>query len=178
MKQHVAFLRAINVGGRTVKMDALHRLFCEIGYWDAKTFLASGNVVFSYAGEDLRQVETSLEARMQKTFGFETVVMVRTMDEVKALATYEAFSPDEVEQAGAYNLAFLKDAIPSDAVDKLVGLGNDIDHLHAYARHIYWLCAVKQSESQFSNKVLEKTLGVSSTIRGMSTINKLISRFG
>ena len=41
-----AFLRAINVGGHVVKMDALRRHFEQMQFTSVQTFIASGNVVF------------------------------------------------------------------------------------------------------------------------------------
>ena len=42
----VAFLRAVNVGKRQMKMAELKALCEELGYTDIKTILASGNVRF------------------------------------------------------------------------------------------------------------------------------------
>jgi uncharacterized protein (DUF1697 family) len=39
------------------------------------------------------------------------------------------------------------------------------------------LCRKKQSESTFSNAVLEKKLGLKSTLRGVNTIQKLAARY-
>jgi uncharacterized protein (DUF1697 family) len=47
MPRCVAFLRAVNVGGRVLKSDALKKAFESAGATDPETFLASGNVVFS-----------------------------------------------------------------------------------------------------------------------------------
>ena len=46
MTRLIAFLRAINVGGHTVKMDHLRQLFESLGFSGVETFIASGNVVF------------------------------------------------------------------------------------------------------------------------------------
>ena len=46
-RRFIAFLRALNVGGHVVKMDALKRHFERLGFADVETFIASGNVVFS-----------------------------------------------------------------------------------------------------------------------------------
>ncbi|HXW01123.1 MAG TPA: DUF1697 domain-containing protein, partial [Anaerolineae bacterium] len=46
LPKYIAFLRAINVGGHTVKMDYLRRLFEEMGFSKVETFIASGNVIF------------------------------------------------------------------------------------------------------------------------------------
>ncbi len=45
MPKYIAFLRAINVGGHTVKMDYLRVLFETLGFSDVETFIASGNVI-------------------------------------------------------------------------------------------------------------------------------------
>ena len=42
----IAFLRAVNVGGRVVKMDRLRALFEGEGFTGVETFIASGNVIF------------------------------------------------------------------------------------------------------------------------------------
>jgi len=44
--RYAAFLRAINVGGHTVKMEPLRRVFESAGFDDVETIIASGNVVF------------------------------------------------------------------------------------------------------------------------------------
>jgi len=60
MPRCVAFLRAINVGGRTVKMDYLRSLFEDLGFADVETFIASGNVVFE---SKVKGVERRLRRR-------------------------------------------------------------------------------------------------------------------
>lgn len=41
MPKHIAFLRAINVGGHTVKMDHLRNIFESLGFSNVETFIAS-----------------------------------------------------------------------------------------------------------------------------------------
>ena len=50
MPRFAAFLRAVNVGGRVVKMEALKWIFESMGLADVESFIASGNVVFSSKG--------------------------------------------------------------------------------------------------------------------------------
>jgi len=56
-------------------------------------------------------------------------------------------------------------------------LKTDIDDFHVHGREVYWLCLKKQSESKFSNVVLEKTLGMRSTMRGIKTIKKIAEKY-
>jgi uncharacterized protein (DUF1697 family) len=58
-----------------------------------------------------------------------------------------------------------------------MSLTSTIDRFVPHGREIYWLCRKKQSESTFSNAVLEKTLGVRSTLRGGNTIQKMVARY-
>jgi len=44
-------------------------------------------------------------------------------------------------------------------------------------REVFWLCRMKQSESSFSNAVLEKTTGRPSTLRGMNTLKKMAEKY-
>ena len=50
MTTRIAFLRAVNVGGRTVPMSRLVEVFGGLGYEGAWTHINSGNVVFEATG--------------------------------------------------------------------------------------------------------------------------------
>lgn len=177
MSKQVAFLRAINVGGRRIKMDELNAIFKNAGLKDVQTFLASGNVIFDINIEDAPLLEEKLEQSIFEHFGFESHVMIRSIADLKAIQLYEAFRDDDIEQAVAYNVAFLKKEISGEAQKRLMALQNEVDRFHVHEREIYWLCVVKQSESKFSNVVLERTIKAPSTFRGISTINKLLNKF-
>jgi uncharacterized protein (DUF1697 family) len=58
-----------------------------------------------------------------------------------------------------------------------MALKTDIDDFHVHGREIYWLCRKKQSESTFSNAVLEKTIGRRSTLRGVDTVKKMAAKY-
>jgi len=58
-----------------------------------------------------------------------------------------------------------------------MALKSDIDDFHIHGREVYWLCLKKQSESKFSNAVLEKTLGRKSTLRGLNTVKKMAEKY-
>src|SRR5450631_163899 len=87
----VAFLRAVNVGGRTVKMDALRAAFEGLALTRIETFIASGNVIFDSRARDLAALERKIEAQLLASFGFEIDAFVRRLDEVAAVAAHPAF---------------------------------------------------------------------------------------
>ncbi|MGH9273531.1 MAG: DUF1697 domain-containing protein, partial [Acidimicrobiales bacterium] len=80
--RHVAFLRAVNVGKRQVKMAQLREVVVGLGYDDVRTYIASGNVAFDAAGTG-PSLERNLEPAFQDAFGFEIPTYVRTLAEVE-----------------------------------------------------------------------------------------------
>ncbi len=176
MPDYICFLRAINVGGHTVRMEELRAMFLSLGCKDVETFIASGNVIFQ-AGGDPAKLEKKFETRLRSSLGYEVSVFLRTRAEVKAIAQYQPFPEPQVQSAAALNVALLSQPLPPGAGKALLALENGIDQFHAHGREVYWLCKEKQSGSTFSNAVFEKTLKIRSTFRGISTIRKLAAKY-
>jgi uncharacterized protein (DUF1697 family) len=175
--RYIAFLRAINVGGHTVKMDVLRRMFESLGFSNVETFIASGNVIFETPSKDNKMLEGRIGKKLKEALGYEIAAFIRTDAEVAAIASYKPFRKSELDAAAALNVAFLADALDRESTNKLMTLKTDIDDFHVHEREIYWLCLKKQSESTFSNVLLEKTLGRQSTLRGINTVRKMAEKY-
>src|SRR4051794_9477238 len=76
MGRGVALLRAVNVGGRKLPMAELRALCAELGWTGGATYIQSGNVVFTAAGE-AQAAETALESAIARQFGLAVPVIVR-----------------------------------------------------------------------------------------------------
>ena len=176
MAAYIAFLRAINVGGHVVKMDHLRQLFETLGFSGVETFIASGNVLFETGSGDAAALERKIELKLREALGYDVATFTRTGAELKALAAHKAFSQPRLDAAAAFNIAFLKGPLDAETERKVMALRTAIDDFHVHGRELYWLCAKKQSESTFSNAVLEKTTGKPSTIRGFGTVQKLAAK--
>jgi uncharacterized protein (DUF1697 family) len=80
--KYVALLRGINVGGnKKVEMRKLAAVFTQMGYSDVRTYINSGNVIFSSKDKDFTQIEPALK----KVFGFTIEVVIRDARSIKAL---------------------------------------------------------------------------------------------
>src|SRR5256885_14719624 len=160
MPRYIAFLRAINVGGRhTVKMDFLRHLFETLGFSSVETFIASGNIVFETTVKNAQVLEWKIENGLREALGYEVATFIRTSEELAAIANYQPFSQSDLDGAVALNIAFLSDRLDDKSEQMMIGLRTDIDDFHIHEREIYWLCRKQQSESKISNAVLEKALG-------------------
>ncbi len=65
---YVALLRAVNVGGRQLKMDELRRIAGELGLENPRTFIASGNLLFA-SGKGEAALKRELEAAIADAYG-------------------------------------------------------------------------------------------------------------
>lgn len=83
--RYVALLRGINLGKRTVKMDALRKLFEGMGYTGVRTLLASGNVVFTAGDKDAQALRAAIEAQFARSFGFAAHILLRSAAQIAAL---------------------------------------------------------------------------------------------
>jgi uncharacterized protein (DUF1697 family) len=179
MPKYVALLRAINVGGHTVKMDYLRRLFEAIGLANVETFIASGNVIFDSKSGNQLALERKIEKHLREALGYEVATFVRATSELKAVAAYKPFSDDELNKEGhALFIGFVVNSPGHQAKQKLLSYCGEIDDLHVEGREIYWLCrAKKMSDSKFSGAVLEKILGMQATFRNSTTIRKIAAKY-
>ena len=177
MTRYIAFLRSINVGGHVIKMDVLRGLFESLGFLNIETFIASGNVLFDTSSKDSGVLEKKIESKLREALGYDVATFIRTDADLKAIAEYKPFPQSQLDAAMAFNVAFLKESLDDQLTKKVMTLRTDIDNFHVYGRELYWLCQKKQSDSTFSNVVLEKTLGRSSTIRGVNTIQKIAAKY-
>ena len=169
----IAFLRAINVGGHTVKMDNLRQLFQEMGFSHVESFIASGNIIFESATSDREQLVRQIEPYLHQKLGYPVATFLRTPAELTAIATHRPFE----QEGSALLVAFLTHPPTPEAIQKLMAFKNQVDNFQIHGREVYWLCQTKQSESTFSGNVLEKAMGVQATLRSWSTIQKMATKY-
>jgi uncharacterized protein (DUF1697 family) len=83
MTTYVALLRGINVGGKhPIRMPELVACFEALGARDVRTYIQSGNVLFTHRGA--RPREERFEAAILERFGFDVPVVLRTREEMAA----------------------------------------------------------------------------------------------
>jgi uncharacterized protein (DUF1697 family) len=178
MPRHVALLRAINVGGHTVKMDQLRSLFEALSFQDVSTFIASGNVLFSTARAGSRGLEPKIERHLASALGFQVATFVRTPAELAAIVQHDAFSPAVVRKAHALWISFLKAPPTAEARERVVALACETDDFRVHGREIHWLRRAASGEAIVSGSALEKALGAPMTARNITTVRKLAALSG
>jgi uncharacterized protein (DUF1697 family) len=178
-QQYIAFLRAINVGGHTVKMDHLRTLFEQLEVDDVATFIASGNVIFTTSSGTARTLEQRIESHLATSLGYDVATFLRTPTAVNDIAAYDPF-PDVTWQDAGYSLyvMFLQSPPAAAAARAAAALSNDVDTLRVHGRELYWLSAKTLGQSSLTGAQLERALGQPGTMRNITTVRRLAAKYG
>jgi uncharacterized protein (DUF1697 family) len=173
--RHVAFLRAVNVGGRVVKMATLKQIFENLKLTEVETFIASGNVIFTSAAAAGR-LEPLIEKGLQKALGYAVMTFLRTTEEIAAVAAHDPFGTP-LPPGGRLYVGFLRHPPSASARERIMALTTPKDAFAVQGRELYWLCAVPSMESIISGTTLEKVLGQPATLRNVNTVRRLAAKY-
>lgn len=174
--KYVAFLRALNVGGRTAKSAEILPVFESAGLVNVSSFLASGNILFETNSGDLDELTQKLESSFHNAFGFMSHIFIRSSGELRTILQHEPFDPQLRAKLPTNCVGFTRRKLPPDSLELLKSLGNDLDYFAVTSTEIYWASKSKQSEASFTLKQLEKSLGLEASFRGMNTIKRLVAK--
>jgi uncharacterized protein (DUF1697 family) len=162
MTAFVGLLRAVNVGGRKLVMTDLKAVAEKLGLGAAKTYIASGNLLFTSAKSE-GEVKAALETALTKHMGKPVGAMVRTANEMAAVAAANPFADEPGNRVVAI---FLDEAPPKDATDHAK---NVVDERIALGRReIYVHYPSGQGDSK-----LRIPPAANGTARNMNTVTKL-----
>ena len=174
--RHVAFLRAINIGGHTVKMAHLRTLFEGLGLKNVETFIASGNVLFDAPSASADKLESRIEQHLGKALGYEALTYIRPLASLARVATDHPFVAHAAD-GHALSIGFLKAPLSAERAAVLQELGTDYDAFHVTDREVYWLCrGPRMSDSKLFGKVLDRAIGSPVTFRNVTTVRKLAAK--
>lgn len=132
MGSFVALLRAVNVGGTgKLPMSELKAMCEELGFAAVRTYIASGNVVFTSRKSEAA-IKTALEKRLHAYAGAPIGVLVRSAAEMAQVSADNPFPKAAPNRTVAI---FLDSAPPEDALASIRGQNNE--ELRLGRREIY-----------------------------------------
>ncbi len=122
MKTFVALLRAVNVGGTgKLPMVDLRALAEAEGLLDVRTYIQSGNLLFSTA-DDPMTVKAALEKRLEGSLGKPVGVIIRTAQEIQAVLDANPFPNAEPNKVA---VLFLDSSPSLTTVEDAKGLADE-----------------------------------------------------
>lgn len=174
MERYATILRGINVSGqKKIRMADLSRLYETLGFTNVRTYIQSGNVIFDSVPVKPDNLIREIEQAIQKKFGFDVPVLVRTREEIRAAISANPFLKEKDIDATKLHLTFLEHVPEKSAVREFDPGSLGQDRYSIEETNVYLYCPGGYGKTRLSNTFLEKQLGVRATTRNWKTVNAL-----
>jgi len=170
--RYVAIIRAMNVGGKNlVKMDRLREMFEECGYSDVRTYIQSGNVVFTAKHAPARCV-AAIERALTIEMGKPVAAQIRSAAQIAKIVAANPYARRKGLNPALLAVSFLSEPLGAAQIKALRGVKSGDDTFVARGNELYIYCPDGYGRSKLAiaiDRVLTKT----TTSRNWNTVTKL-----
>lgn len=168
----IALLRGINVGSSARIPMADLRILCEdLGWNDVRTYIQSGNVVFS-ADVSAAVLERDLEQALERRFGLTVSVLVRSGPQWSDYVRSNPFADASEREPNLVMLALAKLSPKADAVDRLRERAT-VEQVERAGDALWIHFAGGSGRSKLTPGLLDRFAGSPVTTRNWRTVLKL-----
>jgi uncharacterized protein (DUF1697 family) len=175
MARYIALLRGINVGGKNpIAMAGLKTCFEENGFGDVRTYIQSGNVVFSSPVSNQTELTRQIERLLGTTFEhYAASVVLRSRSQMRAIVDRapKGFGTDPSKHR--YDVIFLKPPLTAKTAMKSLSMKEDVDRGWAANGVLYFSRLTSRAAQSRLNRVVSLPIYQQMTIRNWNTTTKL-----
>ncbi len=170
---HVALLRGLNVGGNNkLPMADLRAALVGAGFEGVRTYIQSGNVVFSSV-RPAESLEAYIEGVLEREFDLRVPVVVRTQSQWTEVVQGNPFSDESRSEPNRVQLCLAKRAPAPDAAEQLQAIATRDERIVAAGAAIWIHFPNGIGDSKLTPAVLDRCVGSSVTARNWRTVTKL-----
>lgn len=164
MKERVAFLRGINIGGNVkLSMSQLVEMCSRAGFKNVHTYINSGNAIFESDKTQSQNIQM-LESELLKTMSRQIDVVIRDAQELKELVENNPFKKADPAKVG---VVLLNKSLPKDYLKDFNHSGPE--EIQISDREIY----VHYSEGMGRSKLKLPKIEEKGTVRNINTLSKI-----
>ncbi len=145
-------------------MKELSAVCTELGLRDVRTYIQSGNVIFSSRRSEDR-IRAELEHALAEKLGKKIDVMVRTASELRSVLEDNPFPDAQPAQVG---VVFLADPVPRGLADKFTTIGREEIRPGTREIYIHYPDGMGRSKLKFPP-------GMTATVRNINTVARLVA---
>lgn len=174
-EKYIALLRGINVGGNSlIKMAELKVCLADNGLEKVKTYIASGNIIFSSPETDQEKLAAKINKTIKDEFGLDVAVLVLSKSH------YEKIVKDIPKDFGTkegwrYNVWFLLPPYEMGQVLQDIGAFKpDIESLTVGDGVLYQSVFMEKYGRTTTSKLASLPIYKKMTIRNLNTTRKLL----
>lgn len=172
MITHVALRRAVNVGENMLKMGRLREMLAELGLGGVKTYLQSGNALFSAKATPAR-LSAMIEARLCGETRLPVCVLIRTPTQLERILDANPFLREPGIDPKKLHVTFLAGPASKAGLATLGTVKSAADRWQAAGAEVYLHCPDGYGRTKLNNTAIEKLLGTRATTRNWNTVRAL-----
>ena len=173
--RYIALLRGINVGGRNkLPMRELTACIESLGGREVRTYIQSGNAVFTLDTPMAAGWATALADSIKRSAGLSTPVIVFRAAEFRAIMRRNPYlARGSATDPAHLHVYLLSEKATASALAKLDPDRSPGDTFIATPRAIYLHLPHGVARTKITNQYVDTTLGLTSTARNWRTMNAI-----
>ena len=177
MKRYIAFLRGINISGKNkVPMAELKKVFEELRFREVKTYLNSGNVIFSSDEDNTGSFTDQIETMIKNHFGLDIPVFVTSKEELEDILNNAPGWWGNENKEIYDNLIFIMPPATFAEVWGEIGKPREgLEKIKDYKTAVFW--SFRRKDYQKTNwwpKTASANISSKLTIRTANTVRKIV----
>ncbi len=178
MPVHVAFLRAVNVGQRQVRMADLRGVLEGAGFDEVETYIQTGNVRVRTTTRSTAKVGAELARVIEDWKGFAVPCVVRTPAQLRAtVAAVDAVAP-LLRPPGRRYVALADGTVPTQAAAQLDAWAEPGERARVLGADVLAELGNGFQGTRLTNTRLERITGLTTTWRDLKVVRELATRWG
>ncbi|MDD2531018.1 MAG: DUF1697 domain-containing protein [Bacteroidales bacterium] len=175
MKTYISLLRGINIGGhKKIKMDSLRENFSSLGYSNIKTYIQSGNILFSSKEEDKTKLEKEISSMILDKYGFDVPVLVLNSEELNEVISNNPFANSTNHNKDFIHITFLSNEVKEFNFTEIDSKKESEDEYKIINKTVYLYLPKGYGNTKIHNNFLEKLLKTQATTRNWKTCLELL----
>jgi len=172
LKTYIALFRGINVGGKnTLPMKELVVLLQQFGLGNIRTYIQSGNVVFTCGVIDTGRMAAGISAKIKETYGFDPHIQILGLGELEEAISKNPF-PESESKPESLHVGFLGAKPAGPDLKKLEALREKNERFQLKGKVFYLNAPDGIGRSRLAANS-EKLLGVPMTDRNWRTVCRI-----
>lgn len=176
-KRYIALLRGVNISGKNkIPMAELKKGFEALAFDDVRTYLNSGNVIFSAGKDDVEKLTNRIAAMIEAQFGLSIPVFVLSREDLEDILHHAPdWWGDENKEIYDNLIFIMPPAKFSDVYNEIGEPKEGLEKIEPYETAVFW--SFRRRDYQKTNwwpKTASANISAKLTIRTANTLRKIV----
>ena len=175
--RYIALLRGVNISGKNkVPMAEMKIAFEELGFGAVKTYLNSGNVIFSSDEENIGVLTDRIETTIKKWFGLDIPVFVTSKEALEDILQHAPdWWGDENKEIYDNLIFIMPPATFAEVWDEIGEPREGLEKIKNYRETIFWSFSRKEyQKTNWWRETARADISGKLTIRTANTVRKIV----